>query len=168
MNERIRNVLFFFLLFVGTQNAKTEETMDTSELVLDHFFELFSDAAFGYEQSESAGWIVQWNEHYILSKWPKMDQKRKHVWSQIVPDGVIAVAHTHPTRDIQKPSDQDISLAKTIKLPVYTICKGGIFKTDADGLITQIQPKDWYKPLKTQKLAESERNKQEITEQNND
>jgi hypothetical protein len=37
--------------------------------------------------------------------------------------GVVAIAHTHPTSDIQKPSDKDLALAKAIKLPIYTLCR---------------------------------------------
>ncbi|HSE39537.1 MAG TPA: hypothetical protein VLH08_02125 [Acidobacteriota bacterium] len=163
MKEVTRIVLVLFLLSLGTQNAGTEENFDTSEQVLDHFFELFSDSAFGYEQTESAGWIIQWNEQYILSKWPKMDEKYKQVWNQLIPEGVVAIAHTHPTSDIQKPSDKDVALAKAIKLPVYTICKAGIFKASPDGAITRIQPRDWFKPLKEkQKLAESNRSEKEV------
>jgi hypothetical protein len=154
MKEVMRGLVFAtILLFLHVQNAKTEENFDSSPEILNYFFELFSDAAFGYDPDEAAGWILQSPIGYSLYKWPKSKEKSVQRFNGL-PVGAVALAHTHPTKDIQKPSDQDVSIAREIKIPVYTICRAGIWKINPDGVIVKIQPLNWFKEMKAKKKAE--------------
>ena len=77
-------------------------------------------------------------------------------WNRGLPSGALALAHTHPTRDIQKPSKHDIALAKRINIPVYTICRGGIWKATPGGAIIKILPLNWFKEMKANKRLKAE------------
>jgi hypothetical protein len=154
MKEVMRGLVFAtILLFLHVQNAKTEDELDTSPEVLNYSFELFSDAAFGYDPDEAAGWILQSQIGYSLHKWPKSKEKSVQRFNGL-PVAAVALLHTHPTKDIQKPSDQDVSIAREIKIPVYTICRAGIWKINPDGVIVKIQPLNWFKEMKAKKKAE--------------
>ena len=134
--------------------AETEEDLDSSAEVLKLFFELFNDVGLGYDQTEAAGWIIFVNGEYFLQKWPRANEKYMQVWSQPIPDKAVAIAHTHPTSDIQKPSDADIKLAERLKIPVYTICRAGIWKAHSDGLVKKTNPLNWFKELKAKAREE--------------
>src|SRR5262245_55236330 len=135
MKEVLRSTIIVLLLFSGLQIAAAQEDIDSSSDVLQFFYELFDDVAFGYDKIEAAGWIMLINDEYCLQKWPRSDEKYMQKWSFQMPRGVVAIAHTHATGDIQKPSDHDIALAKELDLPVYTICRAGIFKADTKGVV---------------------------------
>jgi hypothetical protein len=154
MKEVMRGLVFAtILLFINAQTAKTEDELDTSPEVLNYSFELFSDAAFGYDSDEAAGWILGSRIGYSLYKWPKSKEKSVQRFNGL-PVDAVALLHTHPTKDIQKPSDQDVSIAREIKIPVYTICRAGIWKINPDGVIVKIQPLNWFKEMKAKKKAE--------------
>ena len=154
----LRSVLVFatILLFTQVQNAKTEDELDNSPEVLSYFFELFSDVNFGNNFNESAGWILRREQGYRLHKWSKSNEQSIQRFNGL-PVGAVALAHTHPTRDIQRPSNQDVSIAKQTKIPVYTICKMGIWKSMPDGTTIKIKPRNWFKEMKAKKELEENR-----------
>jgi hypothetical protein len=155
MREVMRNTLTaILLLFSGFQIAETAEELDSSSEVLKLFFQLFDDVSFGYDQTEAAGWILFINDEYFLEKWPRVNEEYMQIWTGPIPGGAVAIAHTHPTSDIQKPSEADIALAKRINLPVYTICRSGIFKANKDGVVVKIKPLNWFKELKAKAKVE--------------
>lgn len=164
MKEVMRSFMFAaILVLLQVQDAKPEDVLDSSTEVLNYFFELFSDARFGSDYIESAGWILRSERGYRLHKWPKSLEKSIQRFNGL-PVGAAALAHTHPNSDIQNPSNQDVSTAKTIKIPVYTICRSGIWKILPDGTIVKIKPLNWFKEMKKAK-KESEAN-QKIAEKN--
>jgi proteasome lid subunit RPN8/RPN11 len=148
-------ITVFSLLFSGLQIEATEE-LDSSPEVLNFFYQLFDDSAFGYDQTEEAGWIIAINGEYFLQKWPRRGEEYMQVWNASAPPHVVAIAHTHATSDIQKPSENDIALAKRIDLPVYTICRAGIWKADGEGVVVKIKPVNWFKEMKAKARAEKE------------
>jgi hypothetical protein len=155
MREVMRcTVTAILLLFAGFLIAETEEEMDSSSEVLKLFYQLYDDSSFGYDQTEEAGWILFINGEYFLQKWPESEAKYMQIWTGPAPLGTVAIAHTHPTSDIQKPSDKDIALAKRIDIPVYTICRAGIFKADKKGIVTKIKPLNWFKEIRSKLKAE--------------
>jgi hypothetical protein len=156
-----RAITVLILLFPGLQIAAAQEEMDSSSEVLEFFYELFEDVAFGYDQIEAAGWIMLIDGEYFFQKWPRSDEKYLQRWTFTVPNGVVAIAHTHATSDIQKPSDHDIALAKKIDLPIYTICRAGIWKADEKGIVTKIKPANWFKEMKAKAREEKARQKKE-------
>jgi hypothetical protein len=83
-----------------------------------------------------------------MMKWEKIKEKKKQVWNFPIPSGAIAIAHTHPTIRAEKPSLDDVSTAKKIKLPIYTISYRGIWKVTPDGVVTQTQNYKWRKEIK--------------------
>jgi hypothetical protein len=72
----------------------------------------------------------------------------KQVWNRPIPNGAIAIAHTHAANDIQEPSLKDASTAKKIKLPIYMISRGGIWKVTFEGIINRIDGYNWHKKVK--------------------
>jgi len=94
------------------------------------------------------------NGEYFLQKWPRTQEKYMRMWHGLIPRGVVGIAHTHATSDIQKPSKADISLAKRLHLPVYVICMAGIWKVDEEGTVTKIKPLNWFKEMKAKARME--------------
>lgn len=157
MKEVTRHLLIMsFIMLAGIQIAGTEEDLDNSSEVKNYFYELFSNVGFGYDSTEAAGWILRREKGYRLVKWAFSDEKSMQVWNRGLPSGAVALAHTHPNKDIQRPSKHDIALAKRINIPVYTICRGGVWKATPDGVITKILPLNWFKEMKANKRLKAE------------
>jgi hypothetical protein len=76
-----------------------------------------------------------------------MQKNYKQVWNLPIPSGALAIAHTHPITESGRPSSQDISTAKRIKLTIYTISRGGIWKVTPNGSIIRIRGQIGYKQM---------------------
>lgn len=152
MKEVARHiVLLSFLIFFGAQSTWTEDAIQElyfSPDVQNYFYLLFYQSGFGYDLTECAAWIIRDNESYSWRKWAPIKEKYKGVWNGPIPSGAIAIAHTHPANDIAQPSKNDISTAKKIRLPIYTISIGGIWKVTPDGAVYRIKGFNWHKEIK--------------------
>jgi hypothetical protein len=96
---------------------------------------------------ERAAWIqYDIKKGYKFIWWPEpsamtVDYVPSVKWKGKLPSNVIALAHTH--RKNPKPSQQDILIAKRLKIPVFTISQNGIWKVAPDGTLTMVADQHW-------------------------
>jgi hypothetical protein len=128
-----------------TKNSRLE--LYNSPEVQNYYYQFFYESNFGNKLTECAAWIIHANDGYSLVKWPTIKQIYKQVWTLPIPSGAVAIAHTHPTIDSEKPSKTDALTAKKLNLPIYTISRSGVWKVTPSGFITRVKNRNWRKKI---------------------
>jgi hypothetical protein len=119
------------------EGMRGHELLDNT-LVQGEAYNLFQASAFGNDRREHSMWVISKDGQYSFVRWPWSAETNKEIWKGPVPDGAVAIVHTHPTGTSQQPSSGDRDLAtgkqsKNIKMPVYVLHKNGIWKADPGG-----------------------------------
>src|SRR5688572_27134301 len=123
--KRLRLCIFFLaIVFVVTGSAQTKSEAEATGSVRELCYKLWKSTNFGFndKQAERAAWILRDNDgRYRWQEWDNREEHNAATWKRPVPDGVVALIHTHPAFGNPKPSKQDMLVAKRIKAPVYTV-----------------------------------------------
>lgn len=77
-----------------------------------------------------------------LVHWPNQRRFRTAQWRGAVPEGVIAVIHTHPHR-IPLPSPADAAEARKLGLPFYVVSRGALAVVHPDGAVERASVVPW-------------------------
>ena len=103
------------------------------------FWDLLEDARYGFAETEEAMFIVR-NADGTLGfiRWASSRMLHQAQWSAPIPNGVIAIAHTHPNR-LPMPSLGDIRTALHSNIPVYVLTRDRIMKTIAGNTIAVVK-----------------------------
>jgi hypothetical protein len=97
-------------------------------------------------ETERAVWIVvKSSGEYEAVDWLRTPEIRVAVWSESLPEHIVAQAHTHGDHFDPRPSAQDVSIARKLNIWVYTLTRKGIWRVGPDGLITQQFDHTWFK-----------------------
>ncbi len=81
-----------------------------------------------FAHEERAAFVIRRDARIYCLAWnpsPEPDMAR---WEGPVPDGTIAIVHTHPNW-LPMPSNIDARTARETRLPVYVVTRGRISKT---------------------------------------
>ena len=103
---------------------------------------------FEFEQREVAAFIVKDKMDRISCLvWPRSAGVRSAHYLGVIPDGTVAIAHTHPLRAEER-SRGDIAESKRIGLPIFVITRWCLYVVDpASGdRVRLIYLKDWARP----------------------
>lgn len=112
-------------------DAKTLARPDLSAC----FDRLLARAYYGHADYESAAFLVLNDDKSIACvEWRRSFNFRAAQWKGSVPDGTIAIAHTHPER-MRRPSREDLTTAQDIGVPVIVITQSWIAVGRTDGTI---------------------------------
>jgi hypothetical protein len=139
---------------IHAESKSSELKPGTTASFLKLCFDLWKRTEYGWnsKQSEKAAWIIRDRDGKIRwMEWDSAPEHRAATWKYEVPEGVIALIHTHPALTDPKPSRQDVRVAKQIKASVYTLSAFGIWRAAPNGTITQEAGQDWHRPLQTKK-----------------
>ena len=112
------------------EGQRGHELMDNREMEA-HSFSLFEASRFGGTSTEHSMWVISKDGKYSFVIWPWSAETGKEIWKGPIPDGAVAVIHTHPTNKSERPSDKDHDLADgkqfgDIRMPVYVLHRNGI------------------------------------------
>jgi len=90
-------------------------------------------AAFAVRAADGSVSLVFWS-----------DTRRFHgaQWSGRLPDGVVAVLHTHPYRS-PLPSLRDAAEARRLGLPFYVVSRGALSVVEPDGRVHRARILPW-------------------------
>jgi hypothetical protein len=114
----------------------------TDPEVIPGLWQMLGDAGFGFGRMEQAAFIVREADgRLILVRWPEAGEPGTSRWVGPLPNGVVAIAHTHPNWD-PNPSKIDIRTAQQSHLPVYVVTRTEISKT-LGGLPQIVLSGDW-------------------------
>ena len=99
------------------------------------FSHLFRAAYFGRANYERAAFLVlQHDGSVACHDWPPSFSYRSERWNGAVPDGTIAIAHTHPLT-VRRPSPEDLKAAAAVGVPVFVVTDNSIAMATPDGRV---------------------------------
>jgi len=102
------------------------------------------EKAGGVEQFELAAFIVRSPRGALtLLQWPGRGFSKAN-WAGPMPEGVVAVMHTHPQRS-PRPSLQDRAEAVRLKLPFYVVSRGALCFADPHGQVQCAGSVPWHR-----------------------
>lgn len=97
-------------------------------------------------ERERAAWIVVNSKgEYESIEWLKTPERNITIWSETLPENVVAQVHTHGDHLDPKPSKPDVNIARKLNIEVYTLTRKGIWRVAPDGVITQQADRSWFK-----------------------
>ncbi|MGZ7039128.1 MAG: Mov34/MPN/PAD-1 family protein [Thermoanaerobaculia bacterium] len=100
------------------------------------FDHLFRAAYFGRANYERAAFLVMESDGTLdCHDWPATFSFKAEHWTGEVPDGTVAIAHTHPAR-VRQPSRDDIDSAARVGVPVFVVTQSWISMAAPDGTVT--------------------------------
>lgn len=145
----------FILLMVhlssrNIQSAEMQSSVEVLDLkdctVINIFLRLWKYSPL--VDTEKAIWIIRNpNGSYESREWHRTPERKMQLWEDALPEHIISVAHTHPSNVDPKPSKQDQSAARQLRIAIYTVSRKGIWRVSPDGIITKEENAGWFKGI---------------------
>lgn len=108
-------------------------------------FELWRKARFGHERRERAAWVVAGEDGALAwREWPPSGFFDREVWHGPMPEGTIAIVHTHADGADPRPSLQDAATARLRNVLVYAISRSGVFRVTPGGTTERVAGEEWW------------------------
>ncbi|HLJ75432.1 MAG TPA: Mov34/MPN/PAD-1 family protein [Thermoanaerobaculia bacterium] len=86
---------------------------------------LLRKSAYGRLGEERAGFLVYANGQFQLVMWPPTHKFHAEEWRGAIPEGTVAVVHTHPPNQ-PEPSEHDRYEAERIGVPIIVLTQRSI------------------------------------------
>ncbi len=97
------------------------------------FVHVLRAGAYGGRNTERAAFLVVQVDHSLQCRdWPATHEFREARWVGPLPEGVVAVAHTHP-QSFPDPSDQDLREASRLGIPIFVLTPKIVTVAHSDG-----------------------------------
>ncbi len=94
--------------------------------VIEGFSTLIARSGYGRLPRESAAFLVVGESNdFRIVHWPATNQFHAQRWVGAVPDGTVAVVHTHPAH-LPDPSAHDIAEARRTGIPIFVLTPGSV------------------------------------------
>jgi hypothetical protein len=98
------------------------------------FADLVERAKLEGAENEAAAFIVEKEGELSCLLWPSGNSRWSKTYKGVMPENVIAVAHTHPEiRGMQAPSAGDSEAAQRLGLPFYVITRWEVWVANPEG-----------------------------------
>lgn len=130
-----RWITILAILILPAVQASSTDTTRTPHL--DEMMPLLSDLAsrggYGVADTERAAFIIAEDDGELRCVlWPYSAEFQRATWEGIVPENVVAIAHTHPLccREV---SAHDRREAERLGVPVIAVSMGTVSLVDANG-----------------------------------
>ena len=139
---RIGVVVAVALLSIGTAVA---EPGDVDHGTLSIFGDLLSRTFHLPSNHEAAAFVIRTPDDEIRClPWPEATYPRVSMFRGKVPEGAIAIAHTHPEHS-RRPSAQDVAMAIRSGLDVYVVTRNEVWMVSAagDGIRRVVRDSGW-------------------------
>jgi JAB domain-containing protein similar to deubiquitination enzymes len=108
-----------------------ESTLDRDD-VASAFNALLRKSAYGQPGEERAGFLIVDGGRFRLEMWPPSHLFHAEEWHGRVPNGTVAVIHTHPPAQ-PLPSPHDCEEAKRVGIPMLVITPASVALATEDG-----------------------------------
>jgi hypothetical protein len=128
--EHLKFIATLFLLACSAMPKFPEKPPDlvTIPQIRPLLWQLVSDGGLGFRHMEETGFLVVHDGRFTVVRWPAPGEAETGRWYGALPDGAIAIVHTHPAAE-PMPSRTDIQTALRTGLPVYVLTPLTIAKT---------------------------------------
>lgn len=101
-------------------------------------WDLVAASRYGHARTEEAMFIVREADGRLsYVRWESRGTPYQARWNGGVPEGAVAIAHTHPYGR-PHPSRADSETARKLGLPVYVLTRDRITRTDGDRAVTVV------------------------------
>jgi len=114
-----------------------ESTLDRDD-VASAFDALLRKSAYGQPGEERAGFLVIDGGRFHLEMWPPSHQFHAEEWHGRVPNGTVAVIHTHPPAQ-PMPSPHDCAEARRISIPILVVTPASVALATEDGQMRRLK-----------------------------
>lgn len=84
------------------------------------FVSLMSQSGWGRRSDERAAFLVRGEDGVQCVEWPAQWRSQAASYKGIIPDGTVAIVHTHPL-SVPDPSSHDIIEAERLGLPIIVL-----------------------------------------------
>jgi hypothetical protein len=120
-----------------------------NESALACFSQLLALGGYGQRPDERAAFLVLREPDsltFSCALWPARHTFRQEQWSGTIPQGAVAILHTHPEVS-PDPSSHDVSEAHRIGIPILAITPGAIEMVEPrDGrIIVLLRERGWWR-----------------------
>lgn len=124
----MRCVLALLFLISASAAAEAADLSRYAAIVEDPgavacFDELVRLGGYGRRHDERAAFLVDRNGRLECVPWPSRNEFQAASWGSRWPEGVVAIAHTHP-RQFPLPSAHDHLEARRLQMPVIVVTPG--------------------------------------------
>ena len=123
---RFRATIALLSLLAGWSGAADSDL--THERVIRGICASLLAATRPFSHEERAAFLIRRDENVFVLAWQPSPEPDMARWSGPLPDGTIAILHTHPNW-LPLPSNIDARTARETRLPVYVITQSRISKT---------------------------------------
>lgn len=108
------------------------------------FAQLLKFGGYGQRPQERAAFLVlHANHRFACVVWPVTFGYRSERWTGPIPDGTVAIVHTHPAREPQ-PSSFDVEEAERIGVPIIVLTNDSVTVAyPSAGRVATIAGRDW-------------------------
>ena len=107
------------------------------------YADLLAAGGYGRLSHERAAFLVKAGGRVRMERWAN-GTFRRATFRGVIPDGTIAIAHTHP-RDLPWPSANDREQARRTGLPVIVITPQSVVLAGPDGSVrTMLRERNWW------------------------
>jgi hypothetical protein len=131
--------------------------------VLRCFARLVSDGGYGFRPSERAAFLVlEADQSLACIYWPATHEFKEARWRGPMPQGVVALAHTHPLSSPDASTD-DINEARRIGMPIFILTPNLIRVVHADGRVeTLVCCRVWVQAVETSGASAARRHSSRV------
>ena len=134
----MRYAVLALLLGCASQNVSMQTAVTAyplSDRILQNddvrrgFASLVKESAFGWRADERAAFLVFDDGRFRLVAWPDRNQYQTVRWQGSIPEGTVAIAHTHP---LQHPmaSAHDCDEARRLGIPIFVLTRSSVVLID--------------------------------------
>jgi JAB domain-containing protein similar to deubiquitination enzymes len=123
-------------LVAGTLPVTDELAMDP--VVHARFVELLRQGGYGWFKTERAAFIIrEANGDYRFVAWPFTHKDLEAYYRGTIPDGLVAIVHTHPNT-AKQPSPGDCETARRLAISVFVLTANNIYVATSCGEIVAV------------------------------
>lgn len=128
-------------LLASVEPAESSETALDLEIacnraVLDVAWTLFEDAEHEMGRTERAAFVIRNpSGGFSFQRWPFDPMAYQASYHGVIPDGTVAIIHTHPRGRVYPSANDQVAAART-GFPVYVLTRWRITKTDGESMET--------------------------------
>ena len=139
-NKATRALLLTAICLMTNLPTEAQQVVLTNEAdvlhdpsVLACFAHLLKEARFGFASVERAAFVLMNTDgEFRCLDWPSTHEAKETHWKGAIPNGVVAMAHTHPVVS-PYPSVDDRNEAVRIGMPIFVISPQIISVVHSDG-----------------------------------
>jgi proteasome lid subunit RPN8/RPN11 len=136
--------MLWSLIFLFARTLPVTDELAMDPVVHAQFVELLRQGGYGWLNTERAAFIIrEANGDYRFVAWPFMHRDLEADYRGTIPDGLVAIVHTHPNI-APKPSPGDCETARRLAVSVFVLTASNIYIATSRGeIVAAVTDSPW-------------------------